>query len=197
MVSSGSFSPARTSSRKISSCSSSTNTTNTRNSDRRSKTRTSASSVFELPKKTNLRIMNVNCQCLGSKKEGLAAAIQYIKPDIVCGTESWLRGIKPAPTPPPPSPRRHQVNRNAPPPPPPPHPSSVWSVQKWPKHIRRRCLHTGAQVYYVLGGTSLRDWLRSRVGEGEDEKPTGLTRRSIVHTRPKSKWLQRTQQILK
>ena len=111
--SSRSFSPARTSSPKISSSSSSTST---RNSVRRNKTRTSTSSIFELPKKTNLRIMNVNCQCLSSKKQELAAAIQYIKPDNYC---LWHRimaqrhktretGHQ----------RSHQVNRNVPPPPP-------------------------------------------------------------------------------
>ena len=84
VASSGSFSLPRASSPKMSKSSSSTSTRNTRNSVRGNETRTSASSVFELPKKTNLRIMNVNCQRLGSEKEELAAAIQYIKPDNYC-----------------------------------------------------------------------------------------------------------------
>ena len=99
VASSGSFSPPRTSSPKISSSSSFTSTPNSGTSNRKNKTKTSTSSVFELPKKFNLRIMNVNCQCLSSKKQELAAAIQYTKPDIVCGTESWLRGIKPGKNP--------------------------------------------------------------------------------------------------
>ena len=53
------------------------------------------SSVFDLPKKSNLRILNINCQSLKSKRSELQAVIEYVKPDIVCATETWLRGIKP------------------------------------------------------------------------------------------------------
>ena len=51
--------------------------------------------MFELPKKTNLHIINVNCQSINSKKQELAAVLQYVKPDIVCGTESWVCAIQP------------------------------------------------------------------------------------------------------
>nr|KAG5694853.1 hypothetical protein BaRGS_028781 [Batillaria attramentaria] len=61
--------------------------------------RSATSSVFDLPKKTNLRVLNINCQSVAAKKQELATALQYTKPDIVCGTESWLRGIKPGKTP--------------------------------------------------------------------------------------------------
>ena len=34
-----------------------------------------------------------------AKRAELAAAIEYIKLDIVCGTESWRTGIKPGKSP--------------------------------------------------------------------------------------------------
>ena len=44
--------------------------------------------------------MNVNCRSLGSgKSTELKAALNYIKPDVVCGTESWLKGFKPGKSP--------------------------------------------------------------------------------------------------
>ena len=58
-----------------------------------------STSVFELPRKTNLRVMNVNCQSVKQKRTELLTAINYVKPDLICGTESWLNGIKPGKTP--------------------------------------------------------------------------------------------------
>jgi len=55
--------------------------------------------VFDIPKKTNFRILNINCQSAFAKKQELSTVLQYVKPDIVCGTESWLRGIKPGKNP--------------------------------------------------------------------------------------------------
>ncbi|KAL8615291.1 hypothetical protein ACOMHN_051783 [Nucella lapillus] len=52
-----------------------------------------------LPKKSNLRILTLNCQRILGKTAELAAALKYLKPDIVCGTESWLHGIKPGANP--------------------------------------------------------------------------------------------------
>ena len=48
------------------------------------------SSIFDLPPKSNLRILNVNCQSIQSKRSELHTMLQYIKPDLVFGTESWL-----------------------------------------------------------------------------------------------------------
>ena len=56
-------------------------------------TRLSSSRTF--PRKQNLRVLNVNCRSVTDKSSELAAALAYLKPDIVCGTESWLRGVKP------------------------------------------------------------------------------------------------------
>ena len=50
---------------------------------------------YELPKKQNLRILNVNCRSVKENNAEFKAALEYIKPDIICGTESWLRGKKP------------------------------------------------------------------------------------------------------
>ena len=40
-------------------------------------------------------MLNVNCGKILNKISEFHAALQYIKPDIVFGTESWLSGIKP------------------------------------------------------------------------------------------------------
>ena len=60
-------------------------------------------SPYELPKKQNIRILNVNCRSVKEKNSEFKAALEYIKPDIICGTESWLRGKKPG----------KQYNKNA------------------------------------------------------------------------------------
>ena len=60
-------------------------------------------SPYDLPKKLNLRILNVNCRSVKENNSEFKAALQYIKPDIICGTESWLRGKKPG----------KQYNKNA------------------------------------------------------------------------------------
>ena len=56
---------------------------------------TNTSSLFSVSEKKNLRIMNVNCRSIRSKSSEFLAALNYIKPDIVCGTESCLKGMKP------------------------------------------------------------------------------------------------------
>ena len=52
--------------------------------------RNNSSVVYDLPEKRHLRILSVNCQRITNKKAEFEAAINYIKPDIICGTESWL-----------------------------------------------------------------------------------------------------------
>lgn len=52
--------------------------------------RSNSSSVFNLPQKENLRVLTINCQSLQKKRADLEATIKYVKPDIVCGCESWL-----------------------------------------------------------------------------------------------------------
>ena len=49
----------------------------------------------ELPVKQNLRILNINCRSVKENNSEFKMAINYIKPDIICGTESWLKGIHP------------------------------------------------------------------------------------------------------
>jgi hypothetical protein len=39
--------------------------------------------------------MTVNCRSVVNTKAELTACINYTKPDIICGTESWLKGIQP------------------------------------------------------------------------------------------------------
>ena len=40
--------------------------------------------------------MTVNCRSVVDKKAELAACLNYTKPDIICGTESWLKEMQPA-----------------------------------------------------------------------------------------------------
>ena len=51
-----------------------------------------SSNPYKLPDKKHVRILTVNCQRLSNKKAELELAINYIKPDVICGTESWLNG---------------------------------------------------------------------------------------------------------
>ncbi|CAG2201695.1 unnamed protein product [Mytilus edulis] len=93
-VSSSIFSPLKTSSPRLKAQSSTTN--NTKNCS--NKSRTQSSNVFNLNEKRNLRILTVNCRSIKDKTSEFKAAINYIKPDIICGTESWLKGEKPGKT---------------------------------------------------------------------------------------------------
>jgi hypothetical protein len=64
-----------------------------------SKNRSNSSNAFNLPAKRNLRILTVNCRSINDKTSEFTAAVNYKKPDIICGTESWLRGQKPGKNP--------------------------------------------------------------------------------------------------
>ena len=57
-------------------------------------TESTSSNVLKILPKSNLQIMTVNCRSVVDKKAELAACINYTKPDIICGTESWLKGIQ-------------------------------------------------------------------------------------------------------
>ena len=39
--------------------------------------------------------MNINCRSIYDKKAEFHSVVDYTKPDIIIGTESWLEGIKP------------------------------------------------------------------------------------------------------
>ena len=79
------FSPLHTSSPK--------NRSNFSNSGKKTSTRstssTSSSTYHEpfpdMPKKQNLRIMNINCRSVKENKSEFKVAVDYIKPDIICG----------------------------------------------------------------------------------------------------------------
>ena len=64
-----------------------------------SKNRSNSSNVFNLPAKRNLRILTVNFRSINDKTSKFTAAVNYIKTDIICGTESWLKGEKPGKNP--------------------------------------------------------------------------------------------------
>lgn len=51
--------------------------------------------MYNISNKKNLRILTVNCRSIRDKKAEFHAILNYTKPDIVLGTESWLKGIKP------------------------------------------------------------------------------------------------------
>ncbi|MCS5550755.1 MAG: reverse transcriptase domain-containing protein [Gammaproteobacteria bacterium] len=89
-----SFSPLKASSPK----------SNVNNSNHTRTTSNSSSSnisknPYDIPTKRNLRIMTVNCRSIKDKRQEFETALHYLKPDIVCATESWLKGIKPGKNP--------------------------------------------------------------------------------------------------
>ena len=64
-------------------------------SNRKSGTTSSVTSGLCSKKNGNLRTLTVNCQSVRSNNTEFKAALTYTKPDIICGTESWLHGIRP------------------------------------------------------------------------------------------------------
>ena len=88
-VTSNAFSPLKASSPNTNNSYTTTTKMNT------SKNRSNSSNVFNLPAKRNLIILTVNCRSIKDKTSEFTAAVNYIKPDIICGTESWLKGEKP------------------------------------------------------------------------------------------------------
>jgi len=41
------------------------------------------------------RLLTINCCGLRTNRSEFQAAVEYVKPDGICGTESWLKGVKP------------------------------------------------------------------------------------------------------
>ena len=64
-------------------------------SNKTSSDQSSSSSPPAKPVKENLRILNINCRGIRGKKAEFSSLLEYTKPDIVCGVESFLHGIKP------------------------------------------------------------------------------------------------------
>ena len=48
-----------------------------------------------LPTKSNCSTLNINCGSIIGKKSEFKALLNYTRPDIIFGCESWLKGIKP------------------------------------------------------------------------------------------------------
>jgi len=47
------------------------------------------------PKQANLRLLTVNCCSIRINRAEFHTALDYVKPDLVCGgTGSWLKGVK-------------------------------------------------------------------------------------------------------
>ena len=57
-------------------------------SSRHSSVQSSTSHEPGLPRKSNLHVLTVNCRSVFEKQSELAAVLDYVKPDVVCGTES-------------------------------------------------------------------------------------------------------------
>jgi hypothetical protein len=51
--------------------------------------------MYNISNKKNLTILTVNCRSIRDKKAEFHVTLNYTKPDIVLGTESWLKGMKP------------------------------------------------------------------------------------------------------
>ena len=60
------------------------------------RTNSSSSNVYNLPRKQNFRLLNINCQCMVRKRAEFAALLDYVKPDVICGTEGYKLVIYPA-----------------------------------------------------------------------------------------------------
>ena len=56
---------------------------------------TETSNISFLPNKANLWLLTVNCCSIREHKSEFIAALDYVKPDLIYRTESWLRGIQP------------------------------------------------------------------------------------------------------
>ncbi|CAG2233662.1 unnamed protein product [Mytilus edulis] len=93
-ITSNAFSPLKASSPK-----GNNSMNNNTSKSNKSKNRTNSSNVFNIPKKQNLRILTLNCRSIKDKTSEFSAAVNYIKPDIICGTESWLKGEHPGKNP--------------------------------------------------------------------------------------------------
>ena len=87
------FSPLKASSPRLSDRSGSVRTNSSKSHSESSNT------SLKLPHKRNLRTININCRSIRDKASEFTAALDYLKPDIVCGTESWLSGYKPGSNP--------------------------------------------------------------------------------------------------
>jgi hypothetical protein len=83
------FSPLKTSSPKSAQNNSKSHR---KESNSTNKSRSESTSIPNLPPKRNLRILTVNCRSIKDITSELKAIINYTKPDIVIGTESWLKG---------------------------------------------------------------------------------------------------------
>lgn len=51
--------------------------------------------MYDLPAKQNIRVLTLNYRSMMGKGSELSVLVDYIKPDVVCATESWLHVIKP------------------------------------------------------------------------------------------------------
>ena len=51
--------------------------------------------MYILRKITQNYIMTVNCHSIKGKGAEFETALLYLKPDIICATQSWLKGVKP------------------------------------------------------------------------------------------------------
>ena len=56
---------------------------------------TENSNINSLPNKANLWLLTVNCCSIRKHKSEFIAALDYVKPDLICGIESWLRETQP------------------------------------------------------------------------------------------------------
>ena len=89
------FSPLKTSSPRSNNNQSKSRTKSTSSETNRSRLE---SNLYDIHQKKNLRIMTLNCRSIKDKKAEFEMAVHYLKPDIICGTEFWLKEVKPVKT---------------------------------------------------------------------------------------------------
>ena len=71
-------------------------------------------------RKSNLRILTINLRSIIDKRSEFHSLLEYTKPDVICATESWLKGVHPGKTPSVDAVWDSEVSLPPPPPPPPP-----------------------------------------------------------------------------
>ena len=124
---------------------------------------------YYISNKKNLRILTVNCRSIRDKNAEFHVALNYTKPDIVLGTESWLKGIKPGKN----ATRCNKIM--------PKFPRQLHSIQKRQRYTGRRRFHHGQQRHHISRKNRIHYQLRNRMGQHKIKKQQRPTNWVLLH----------------
>jgi hypothetical protein len=115
--------------------------------------------------------MTVNCRSIKDKRAEFETALHYLKPDIICATESWLKGVKPG------------VN---------PTKDAIKSSEIFPPNYNvyrnnRRSIHTRRKIYHLSGTNIFHHRWRNRMGKNINEKQQRPTSRILLYATQRTK----------